>query len=103
MGGVNDGNSEYSDVLEDVMVQGVVTIGTTETELKVGGSIESDREVVRVYNKSNSTIYIGPTGVTTTSGEPLNKNGYMEMPIGVQSIYAIVSSGTEDVIVWEIG
>lgn len=101
--GIEDNNSEYSDVLEDVMLQGVVTVGTTQTELKVGGSVEPEREVVRVYNKSNSTIYVGPTGVTTTTGEPLKKNGYMEMPIGTQSIYAVVDSGTADVIVWEMG
>lgn len=101
--GIGENNSEYSDVLEDVLLQGVVTVGTTQTELKVGGSVESEREVVRVYNKSNDTIYVGPSGVTTTTGEPLKKNGYMEMPIGTQSIYAIVASGTADVIVWEMG
>lgn len=103
MSGIGEGSSEYSDVLEDVMIQGVVTIGTTETELKVGATVNSDREVVRVYNKSNSTIYIGPTGVNSTVGEPLRKRQSMELPIGTQSIFAIVVSGSEDVIVWEIG
>ena len=55
-GGINE-SSEYGDVLEDVLLQGVVTIGTTETELKVGGSVELEREVVRIYNKSNQTIF----------------------------------------------
>lgn len=103
MSGIEDNNSEYSDVLEDVILQGVVTVGTTQTELKVGASVESEREVVRVYNKSNSTIYVGPNGVTTITGEPLKKNGFMELPIGTQSLYAIIDSGTADVIVWEIG
>lgn len=85
------------------MVQGVVTVGTTQTELKVGGSREAEREVVRVYNSSNSTIYVGPSGVTVSTGEPLFRRQSMEMPIGDQALYAIVASGTEDVIVWEIG
>ena len=101
-GGINE-SSEYGDVLEDVLLQGVVTIGTTETELKVGVSADPEREVVRIYNNSNTTIYVGPTGVTTSTGEPLRRRQSMEMPIGQQSLYAIVASGTADVIVWEIG
>ena len=102
MSAIND-DSEFSDVLEDVMVQGVVTIGTTQTEIRVGGSIEPEREVVRIYNSSNSTIFVGPSGVTTTTGEPLRRRQSMEMPIGTQSLFAVVASGTADVIVWEIG
>lgn len=102
MSNISD-NGEYSDVLEDVLLQGVITITTTQTELKVGASLSSKREVVRVYNKSSSTIYVGPSGVTDVIGEPIKKNGYAEFPIGTQSLYAIVSSGTADVIVWEMG
>jgi hypothetical protein len=97
------GSSEYSDVLEDVILQGVVTVGTTETELKVNASVEPDREVVRVYNKSDVTVYIGPSGVNTTIGEPVFSNQWAELPIGTQSLYAIVDTGTADVIVWELG
>ena len=102
MSGINK-TSEFGDVLEDVMIQGVVTVGTSQTELKVGANRADEREVVRVYNGSNATIYIGPTGVTTSTGEPLFKRQWIEMPIGDQALYAIVASGTEDVIVWEIG
>lgn len=97
------GTSEFGDVLENVMVQGSVTIQTTQTELKVGATREPQREVVRVYNNSNSTIYVGPAGVTSSTGEPLFKKQSMEMPIGDQALYAIVGSGTASVIVWEIG
>jgi hypothetical protein len=103
MGGIEDGNGEFNDVLEDVLIQGVVTIGTTETELKVNASVDPDREVVRVYNSSNQTIYIGPTGVTSATGEPLRRRQSMEMPIGTQGLFAITASGTADVIVWELG
>lgn len=103
MSGIEGGNGEYNDVWEDTLLQGVVTVSTTQTELKVGGSVDSDRETVRVYNKSNAIVYIGPSGVTTSTGEPLNKNQWIEMPIGTQSLYAIVASGTADVIVWELG
>ena len=103
MSGIEGGNGEYNDVWEDTLLQGVVTIGTTQVELKVGGSVDPDREAVRVYNKSNSTIYIGPSGVTTSTGEPLAKKQWIEMPIGTQSLYAIAGSAGNDVIVWEIG
>lgn len=103
MSGIEGGNGEYNDVLEDLLLQGVLTIGTTQTELKVGASVDSDREVIRVFNNSNQTIYVGPNGVTTSTGEPVYKKQSLEMPIGTQSLYAIVASGTADVIVWEIG
>ena len=103
MSGIEGGNGEYNDVLEDVILQGVVTISTTQTELKVGASVDSDREVVRIYNKSNTTIFVGPSGVNTTIGEPLRRRQSMELPIGTQSIYAVTASGTADVIVWELG
>lgn len=101
--GIEDNNSEYSDVLEDIILQGVVTIGTTQTELKVGGSVDPEREVVRVYNPTSTVIYVGPSGVTPSTGEPVRRRQSMELPIGTQSLFAIVSSGTTDVIVWELG
>ncbi len=100
---IEDNNSEFGDVLEDVILQGLVTINTTQTELKVGPSVDPDREVVRVYNSSNSTIYVGPSGVTPSTGEPVRKKQSFEMPIGTQSLFAVVDSGTADVIVWELG
>lgn len=100
---INNNGQEFSDVLEDVILQGVVTVGTTEVELKVGASVNPDREVLRVYNKSNRTIYIGPSGVTSTTGEPVFKDQSFEAPIGTQSLFAITDSSTADVIVWELG
>lgn len=101
--GIEDGNGEFNDVLEDIILQAVVTIGTTETELAVSGSPDPDREVVRVYNSSNQTIFVGPAGVTASTGEPLRRRQSMEMPIGTQSLFAVTASGTADVIVWELG
>ena len=103
--GINQ-SSEFSDVLEDVLVQGTVTVGTTQTALNVSGTNNPEREVLRIYNSSNSTIYIGPSGVTAdaSSSEPLFKNQWIEFPIGDSlTMYAIVASGTADVVVWEIG
>ena len=95
-------SSEYSDVLEDSYLQGVVTVSTTETQAKVGASNLEGRELLRIVNKSSVTIYIGPTGVTTTNGEPLLKNQVIEMPVGSGiDVYMIVSSGTADIIVQE--
>lgn len=100
---IND-DAEFSDVLEDVMLQGVVTVGTSEVELIVGASANEDREVLRIYNSGDATIYVGPSGVTPSTGEPLKKKQSMEMPLGASlSLYAVTSTGTSDVIVWELG
>lgn len=94
-------NGQFNDVNDSGMVQGELTLGTSQTELKVGGSQLANRQYVRVFNKSNSTIYIGPAGLSTTTGEPLYKKQWAEFAIGSQQLFALVESGTENVIVWE--
>jgi hypothetical protein len=101
------GSPEYGDVLEDVFVQKVVSVGATATKLVVASSADPDREIVRIYNDSNSIVYIGPSTVTssgTNKGEPLYKKQWIELPFGPDlEVYGIVASGTADVIVTEAG
>lgn len=93
---------EFNDVLNDNYLSGVVTVQTTETELKVGGSRLSGRELLTVYNKSNSSIYVGPSGVTTTTGIEVEKGQLGYFPYGDNiAVYAVVASGTADVVVQE--
>lgn len=99
---LNQGN-KLNDVVEDVLLQAAMTVTTSQIELKVGGSPAPGREVVRVYNKGDQTIYVGPSGVTHTTGEPVFPDCPFEMPIGNKSLFAITESGSASVIVWEIG
>ena len=42
----------------------VVTVGTTEIELKVGGSALANRKELYIENVGNRTAWVGPTGVS---------------------------------------
>lgn len=97
-----DRSGEFDDVLEDGMVQGPISIGTTETAIRVGGSNLEGREVVRIYNNSSTIIYLGPSGVTPATGEPLRRRQSAELPLGEAiDLFGIVASGSANAIVWE--
>jgi hypothetical protein len=92
----------YSDILDKEVVTGVVTVGTIAVEARVGGAPLSQRQAIRIYNKSNATIYFGPSGVTTTNGEPIEKNNWVMIPAGPSlSIYLIAGTASNDVVVSE--
>lgn len=97
-------NPEMSDVNKDVYLSGPVTVGTSAVEAKVGASAEPLRESVRIYNSSSGTVYFGPSGVTTTTGEPLKKCQWVSLPAGSNNpVYLIAASAVGDVIVQEHG
>jgi hypothetical protein len=83
-------------------VQGSVTVGVTQVEAKVGGSRLDGRQMLRIYNGSNAVVYFGPTGVTTSNGEPIEKKQWINIPIGdALALYLIAGSAANDVIVSE--
>lgn len=96
-------SGEFDDTNSDIFVQEEITIGTTQVEALTTGTDIAEREIVRIYNKGNQTVYFGPTGVTSTSGEPLRKNQWIEIAIRNQSVFLITDSGTADVIVTDLG
>lgn len=82
--------------------QTVVTVGTTEVEAKVGSGRKAGRQMLRLFNKSNSIVYFGPTGVTTSTGEPLLKNQSLTIPASdTLALFLIAGSAGNDVIVSE--
>lgn len=94
---------DRADVDESAMVQGVVTVGTTQVEAKVGASALANRQEVRISNKSNATIYVGPTGVTTTTGEKLFKDQAISYPIGNSlQLFMIAATAGNDVVITEL-
>jgi hypothetical protein len=95
-------NSASESEVVGSFVQGVVTVTGTEIEAKVGGSRKDGRQMLRIFNKSSVTIYFGPTGVTTTTGEPLLKGQGITIPANDScAVFLIAASGSNDVIVSE--
>lgn len=69
------GELRTADILDQAGTQGAITLGTTATEVKVGGSKLANRKSVTVHNNSTKTIYWGYTsGVTTATGTPIPKS-----------------------------
>lgn len=99
---INGRSGEFDDIVEDGYVSGAVTVGTSAVEAKVGGSALDGRELLTIYNDSNSIIYYGPSGVTTSTGEPLAKKQRVSIPVGSAiQVFLIAGSGGNDVIVQE--
>ena len=96
-------DQDISDIVNNTdYVSGTISVGTTQVEAKVGGSRLEERKVVRVYNDSNNTIYFGPSGVTTSTGEPLTKNNWVELDLGPDvGLFLIASSSLTGIIIQE--
>ena len=88
-------------------IDGPTTYGTvsvsTAVELKIGGSALSERKVLLIQPQGNH-IYIGTdASVTTSNGIKLAKDQIMSLEAGeLVTVYAIASSGTIDVRIWEM-
>lgn len=88
-------NPDLSDILSGGLVQGVLSVTTTSSEAKVGGSRQAKRQVLRIYNNSSVTIYWGSSSVTAANGEPIFYNQFINIPVGDQvAIHLITASGT---------
>ena len=99
MGLSSDG--QYDDVLGEGYIAGAINVSTIQIEAKVGASRLAGREYVRVFNNSAGTIYFGPSGVTTSSGEPLYKSQWVSIPLGDVGIYLIAASSLTDIRIQE--
>jgi hypothetical protein len=96
---------DRADVVETAAVQGVVTVGTTPVELKVGGSRLEGRQILVIYNDGSRTIYTGPSASVSSTGAnkgmPLYKDQERVIPIGDLPIYGVTASSTSPCLVQE--
>lgn len=102
MGSISGGSTGL--VLDTNYIGGVVTVGNTATPLQVGASNLEGRDMVIIYNKSTSNIYIGPSNVTATTGILVVPQQILNINLRDNvSLYGITSTGTADIVVQEIG
>ncbi len=79
------------------------SVGTSATAIPA--SALSDRKVITIQNTSSTDVYIGHSGVTTSTGILLPKNSDASITIEVTddvTVYGIVSSGTATVRALEV-
>jgi len=98
-----DGSINTVSVLEQTYLSANIIVGTSQIEIKTGISRLSSRKMVSVHNYGPNIIYIGPSGVTSTTGRPLFVDQCMDMPIGNMAVYAISEEPGNSIIVQEIG
>lgn len=94
--GKNRAHTEAVDIITG-LICGVITVGATAVEARIGGSRYANRRIVHVYNASNNTIYYGCSAVTTTTGIPLLKGQIMTISIGDAGLYLIAASAGNSV------
>lgn len=78
----------------------VVAVGTTEVALP--SSPLAGRQKIIVQNTSNNDIFVGATGVTTSTGIRVAKGATLELDIGEIVLYAIAGSAGNNVRVLEV-
>jgi hypothetical protein len=82
------------------LAHSAVSVTTTETQLVA--SPLSGRKSILIQNLGNANVYLGLTGLTTADSVLLPKGASVEFEYGVGiDLYAITSSGTADVRIFE--
>ena len=72
------------------MLANAETVGTSAAQIIDGGDELASRKYVMLYNNSNKAMYIGPSGVTVSTGFPLFPGSMLEARIGAAvDVYAI--------------
>ena len=95
----------YEDVDNNGYVSGPVSVTSTAIEAKVGANRLIGRQSITITNKGSNTLYYGPSGVTTSTGDVLYKDQFVSLPFGeLIGIYLICASGqSATAIVQEMG
>ncbi len=91
------------DRVDSSAVYGTVSVSTSATELKVGGSALTGRDYIIIQPKANS-IYVGfNNSVTISNGIQLFKDQTLTLEVGDNiQVWAISPSGTIDVRIAEL-
>lgn len=81
---------------------GAKTVGVTEVALAISGSFAS-RYGILIQNLGTKTIYVGPTGVTTSSGIAIFSNTSFWLAVSEDVVlYGISATANQDVRVVEV-
>ena len=79
-----------------------VSIDTTVGGVAIPASPLANRKTMIVQNEGNTIIYLGPSGLTTSTGLALGKRKTIELELGPSALlFGIVGSGTQSVRAFE--
>lgn len=98
------GRVNVKDILNSTSsTQGTISVTTSATAARVGGSNLTNRKNLTAYNDGTATLYWGYTNaVTSSTGIPLAKGQALDISVGdALTIYLISASGSHTVRVAE--
>lgn len=103
LGNVSDSAKTY-DSATTGGVYATLTVGTSATELKVGGSAQSDRKYVTIQLLTSGQLYWGyDSSVTTSNGTRAFRFQFLMLPVGEGvSVYLIADGAGKDVRIGEL-
>ena len=93
-----DANLCYFGRYGATMTYGTITINNTSTLIKTSNS---NRIVILLYNNSANDIYVGVTGVTTSSGYKLASGDTFIMSDN-DAVYGVSSAGSDNLRYMEV-
>ena len=95
--------NSFIDVVDNEYTAGTIIVGTTEVKACVSGSNLSERQELNIYNPTtDTTIYFGPTGVTTSTGIPIEPGEVISLQYGPNiDVYLIAGSVGNTIIIQE--
>jgi len=71
-----------------------ITLTNADTVYKLPAAEQAGRSILVIYNISDTTVYIGGSGVATTDGMPLASTKYMVIPASA-NVYAVCGVATK--------
>lgn len=96
----SEGSLKVVDIANSAVAVAAITITSTETSL---GTPIANRRNFLVQNRGNASIFIGPTGVLSTTGIEIPKGATMDIDFGpAVTFFAITATGTANVRVMQI-
>jgi hypothetical protein len=100
---ITNSNFSVDDTANTNSAFSAVSIGTTAGGVDLVASDLAARKHLFVYNNGSKSIYLGKSGVTISTGFPIDPGSYIGLRAGAaQNLFAIAQSGSQDVRVMEL-
>jgi hypothetical protein len=97
----SEGSLKVVDIPNIAVVAAAVSVTTTATALPTTPA--TNRRSIVIQNRGDKPIFVGPSGVTTSSGIEIPKGGSYEAEAGpTVAFYGITASGSADIRVLEL-